>query len=528
MPYNFTKYILLILPLATFAQSKNKLIYSGSVQIETQVYRQDKILNPYGLLQKTGLNAYLNNTFSYHKFTLGLRFEAYQPALLGFPDKLKGTGLAHRYLSWKPGKWQLTAGHFYEQFGNGAIFRTQEQRLLGMDNALDGLRIKWRSKNLDFMVISGKQRLGFEHAAGLLSGAQFGLRLFNRTEYPQKKSWKIHSAIINKNEPYLGILKQVTPNVWAFDQGVSFSNETISADINWAHKSMDASQSNGFVIHPGNAIFINTAFNFSALSASFNLKRVDNMDFRSERGETLNQALINYIPNTTKQYAYRLLTLYPYVSQVNGEMGGQSDVYYTFKDGTSLSLNLAAMNNINKTYTKDKLDYSSRSFQFGDKVFYRNLNLELEKYNSNQAKTVLAIDFLRFNKEVIIGGPQEIVDAFTFIWDQQIVLSTKNTLRFETQHLWSKQDKGNWFMLLTEWTNLKGYGAFISDELNYHTFNNGTPLHYYQFGGSYSKNSIRLNIGYGRVREGLFCVGGICRIIPAHQGLNLSVFTSFP
>lgn len=66
------------------------------------------------------------------------------------------------------------------------------------------------------------------------------------------------------------------------------------------------------------------------------------MDFRSERGQTQNTAIINYIPNFTKIHTYRLLSLYPYASQVLGEIGGQAEVSKYLNSGSSFTLNLAA------------------------------------------------------------------------------------------------------------------------------------------------------------------------------------------
>ena len=35
----------------------------------------------------------------------------------------------------------VTVGNFYEQFGNGVLLRSYEARDLGLDNALDGMRL---------------------------------------------------------------------------------------------------------------------------------------------------------------------------------------------------------------------------------------------------------------------------------------------------------------------------------------------------------------------------------------------------
>jgi hypothetical protein len=43
----------------------------------------------------------------------------------------------------------------------------------------------------------------------------------------------------------------------------------------------------------------------------------------------------------------------------------------------------------------------------------------------------------------------------------------------------------------------------------------------------YIKGSTRFTVSYGRQRAGLFCVGGVCRFVPANNGLTLSFTQSF-
>ena len=52
-------------------------------------------------------------------------------------------------------------------------------------------------------------------------------------------------------------------------------------------------------------------------------------------------------------------------------------------------------------------------------------------------------------------------------------------------------------------------------------------IHYYNFGGSYSKGINRYTVNYGRQRGGLVCTGGICRYVPESTGLSFSITTSF-
>lgn len=68
------------------------------------------------------------------------------------------------------------------------------------------------------------------------------------------------------------------------------------------------------------------------------------------------------------------------------------------------------------------------------------------------------------------------------------------------------------------------YGNFYYDE-NYNGKN--YLLHYYQVGASFTHNSLRAQLSYGRNRAGYVCSGGVCRFQPAYTGVNLALTLSF-
>ena len=41
------------------------------------------------------------------------------------------------------------------------------------------------------------------------------------------------------------------------------------------------------------------------------------------------------------------------------------------------------------------------------------------------------------------------------------------------------------------------------------------------------KGANRFEIGYGKKREGIFCVGGVCKLVPSSSGFNLSISSNF-
>jgi len=518
---------LTLFSITAFTQSdstENHGYFSGSLHVEAQRYEEDENLRFQTLENRLGLNSYLQLNYQYKKFRIGVRGESYSPALIGYPSNLKGVGLASRFVSCQGKKWGAMLGNFYEQFGNGLILRAQEQRSLGMDTSIDGLKIAFTDAIYNFAVFSGKQRLGFGRTDGWLSGFDNSLVISNPAA---SYLLQLGGSIVNKKESYEGILTTIKPNVLAWSSRIDYAVNTFSVQAEYAQKSPDASPANRFITRLGRAFLLSSNWFIGNFTTTLQLKRMENMSFCSQRGEMLNNALTNYVPVGTKQQTYRLLTLYPYASQVLGEVGGQFDATYSFNNGSTLAFNASAMNGLKRYETNTDEGYTTKFFEIGEQKYYRNTSLEFDQQFTDSFHGTFVSDFTQFNREVILGGKPEIVSALTFIADGTWKLSKRHALRAELQYLSTKQDLGNWAMVLAEVSITPHYFFYVSDEINYGDSNFTDVQHYYNIGTAYSLNAHRILLSYGRVREGLLCVGGICRLIPAYKGLSLSVMSSF-
>lgn len=498
---------------------------TGSFQSDFQRYTNDNSLIYEQLESKIASNNYLTLQGQYRKFRAGVRYEAYLPPLLGYPFNLEGRGLVNKFITYQNEKITATIGNFYEQFGSGMILRTQEQRFLGMDTSLDGFQFKANpTKNYTVKLIGGKQRLGFKHADGLVIGLDNDFRFSKDSAINQ---WSGGLSFVNKNESYDGILTSVKPNVWAIGGRLNFQRNNFSFSTEYVTKSADATPANRYITRRGSGFLLSSNLDFEKLSLALNLKRIENFDFRSQRSETLNNALLSFIPATTKQHSYRLLTLYPYASQVMGEVGGQIDVVYSPNKTTTITSNFAALNALNKKTIEGEEGYTSNFFEIGKEKYYRDLNIEFEKKWSKKFKTNMVFVYLNYNKGQILGTYQEMVKSYTFIFDATLKFLKKKAFRFELQHLATKQDKGNWAMSLVEYSVSPKYFFYISDEINYGSFSFEKVKHYPNIGSAFSYKAHRFSVGYGRQREGLLCVGGICRLTPAYTGFSASLTSSF-
>ena len=106
-------------------------------------------------------------------------------------------------------------------------------------------------------------------------------------------------------------------------------------------------------------------------------------------------------------------------------------------------------------------------------------------------------------------------------------LQGEKTVRVELQNLSTKQDKQDWAQAMVEYTyNTNWFGAIL-DQYNYGNEISKERYHYYSATIGYTKNANRITLSYGKQRQGIFCVGGICRQVPASNGITLSVTSSF-
>jgi len=93
--------------------------------------------------------------------------------------------------------------------------------------------------------------------------------------------------------------------------------------------------------------------------------------------------------------------------------------------------------------------------------------------------------------------------------------------------MFTEQDKGDWAAAMLEYNIAPKWFFSVMDEYNYGNPEEDMKLHYYSVAFAFVKNVTRVSVSYGRQREGLLCVGGVCRQVPASNGLSLTFSSSF-
>lgn len=514
---------------------------SGDFQSEVHFYVNDSITDAPSVNEKAMLNSYLNLNYINGPLKAGVRFETYQGPLVGYDTRYKGSGFPYRYLSYSNQFLEITAGTFYEQFGSGLILRTYEDRNLGYDNSLDGIRIKATPyKGISIKGIWGNQRFFWEKSKGIIRGADAEISLNDLSNKLNSLKTKIIAGVcfVSKFQKDIDPKYILPENVAAFSGRLNITRGKISIQSEYAYKYNDPSTENKFIYKPGHAFIINTTYARKGLGIIVAAKRTDNMSFRTDRTATGNILNINYLPALAREQTYSMASMYPLSTQANGEVGIQGQIFYAIKKGsalggkygTTITLAYDRTNDIKKEKLPESsfMGYESDFFDIGSEIFYEASTIELRRKISKSFSGIFSFVNIIYNQEVLLGhiGEQTIYSKVA-IADLTWKLNDFNTIKYELQHLWTKQDKGNWAALQIEYSIAPKWFFNVGNQYNYGNNIKEKRIHYYNCGLGYVLGANRFTLSYGRQREGVICTGGICRNVPAYSGFGISIISSF-
>ena len=552
----FSIFICLLFSTTSFSQEKDLGSVSGNFQTISQYYNEDTLINAILPDHKMGLNSFANINYTRGNFNAGVRYESYLNPIEGYPTSFKGSGLGYRYVNWKNNDLDVTVGNFYEQYGSGLILRAYEERNLGIDNALDGVKIKYTPyKGIYLKAFTGKQRYIFEdgltNGNGLIRGFDGEINLnelLDSTFNESKLRITIGGSFVSKFNIDNKTPNFVMPkNVGSYGGRVGlrygkvrFSGEYIIKENDPYPDSQD--ERFNYIYKNGEGILLNLGYSTKGFAIDLSAKHNDNMLWRSTNvsvGPT--DLLIGYVPTLTKQHTYSLAsTLYPYATNARGEVAFQADVIYRIpkktklggKYGTVISLNYATAFAPKREYLNDmttsRKGYKTTPFSMTHSMFVQDFNVEIKrKFNKKLKASINYFNFVFDDRAILVAKNHELIFAQIFVLDITQKLNKKHSIRYEVQHLATQQDQGNWAFGQIEYTYGSHWSFAILDQYNYGNRDEVLQLHYLLGNIGYVTGPHRFSFQYGRQRAGIFCVGGVCRAVPASNGLTFTVTSSF-
>jgi len=532
--------LFIFLPFWGFGQFLNN--FYGSLESVGQYYVDDNKIANLGDIDFRS-NNYLNFRYIHKNLSVQIQLESYiEERILGYsPVFDKKIGLAALSLSYNFKKIEATVGSFHDQFGSGLLFRSWEDRALGLNNSLFGAQIKYYPQDkIEITAMAGKQRNGFELSEGSIFGLDFKVDVTNKFNFSL--------GYLNRYQKLENNPNNIPDHTNLYSARVNYFGNSFYGNLEYVYKGKDALVEFGNVIESrmftGNALLFNLGYFHKGFGIDATFRRLENMAMYTDReayGNIYNELVVNYLPALTKQHNLILSSIYVYQSQPQlnfippgkaGEIGQQIDMFYKFTNNnslagkfkTELALNYSSWYGLDAIFDFENLEYSAEYFSYGTK-YYSDLNFELRNEWSNNWSTTLTLIHQFYNKQFLESATGS---ASSDIIGLDLFYNWKGTKKFHLQleHLWNDDDKKNWAAALVEYHFYKNFSVYVSDLYNYGNEHPVERIHYYNFGGSFRKNKTRFSINYGRQRGGLLCVGGVCRFVPNANGLSfiLNVF----
>lgn len=502
-------------------------VISGSVESNNIVYFNDKALSTPAPDTHFGSNDYIKVDYAIDRFSAGIQVETYLPALQGYDIANYGSQfkvlIPMAYAQWQDKSYSVTVGNLFDQFGNGLIFRTFEDRQLGFNNTLLGARATANIGNyVAVKALYGRPRLYNNYKSCWTGGADLSLSLGDMFGM-QQGSLFVEGSYANRIDDQInnGASENVSMlNMYSARVNMDLAGVTLRTE--YAGKSADNSNNS----LPGKAIYGEIGYAAGGFSFTAMGRMLDRMGTPITAVGNGTGNTINYLPALTRQYTYMLANLEPYQVNVEGEVGGQVDLYYTYRSTTNRYRYWNFHANYSTYYTLRK----SQSKSGNHERLWQDINVDVERQWGKKLKTSFLYSFQEWNP--YHGYHHRTYVSNIFVADVQYKFNRKNSLRVEAQYLLSAEHEGDWVAGLVEFNLAPKWSFFVSDMYNLgRTDKNGvykgTKKNYYSVGGSFTIKRTRIQLSYGRNRAGYICSGGVCRYSPEYNGINLAVTASF-
>lgn len=525
-------FILILALIPTLLQAKDTVIVVGGIQhealvpvptIEEGYYLSNSYLD-LGVRwnRESGVSSQ-ESAIGFQSLELITRAELTQWPMLGYDPDFGGYGLSHLHVGATFDWGKITVGDLYGQFGSGMVLRLYEDRALGVDNALRGGKVEVTPyKGIYLTALGGKQRRywncyddgawGWNYKQDAVLGANLELGL--QEWIPQLQdagaNLTIAGSYVSKYQKADTILF-IDPSamqaymynlpkwVGAGSVRAQLQMKGWNAMVEYAYKANDPSILNDYSYNHGEALLMSLSYSQKGLAVLAQVKRSENMSFRSDRQANLIAGTINHMPPFAMQHTYMLTSLYPYSTDLTAnEWAFQGEVRYTWKRGTAMGGKYGTTLKLNASHIRGTSD---TWFGMSEEPYYTDVNLELNKKINKQWYIGAMAMYQTYNKRII--GKSGIARSGIGVVEAKYAMNKKVQMRAELQYLYSRQYEGQWIAALYElslWRQLVLSGQWMYNIGHAPDATNG---HYYTVAATYTHGAHRLMAGYTKTREDL-------------------------
>lgn len=548
-------FLLLYSVLGQAQTEEKKWNLSGNFQTKSQFFDRDDAIGANTIVyrkQKSSNESWLYTKLNYGDWNFSVRYDLFNNSpLLNPQGSYSNQGIGFYQISKDIESLNVSAGYFYDQFGSGTIFRSYEDRNIGIDYAVKGVRVKYNHKNKYFFkAFTGQQKGNINDRFGVyperIQGANAegdfkafkgklrilpGLAIVNRTL--DESTMNTVAAEINSYTPAQRF-DNPKYNTFAYSGyvGLNYGNFTFFGEYSGKTLDMIRDLSNTLKNSTGDVYYGTLSYGKyglgknkqMSLGANLQYKKIDKFDFRINPYANQLDGFLSYLPSITRANSYRLLARYTSVVQTLGDEAIQGDLSIGLNKKTKLNFNYSHVNSL--SFNGDSAGNPIKLFE----EFY----FQVEHVFSKKLKGKLGVQKIFYNQERYEIKPNvDNVQTLTPFGEITWKYTRKKSLRFEWQYLDTKQDLGGFINAVIEWNIAPKYSFSITDMVNHKPERYvGSPIpnkviHYPTIFASYTHHSTVLTLAYIKQVQGVNCTGGICRVEPAFSGVRATMSTNF-
>ncbi len=530
--------------------------FSGNLLLNYQKYlRDDKIGASTKVYQENSasIDAWLFMNYRIKGYNFTVRYDAFNNSpLLNPQGSYTDHGIGYWQASKQIDKLNITVGSFYDQFGQGILFRAYEQRQIGMDYAVQGVRLQYDfSPNWRLKGFSGNQKGNIDNRFGFAKQVVSGLNLEGQIDLDAKGKFgtlQVGASAVNRtlDRPEMDKLvaeinnydlsKRFIPkyNVYGFNGYFTYNigNFQWTTEANFKTEEAIRDLGNKLFLSGGKVIYTSLGWgtnnirmgkHMAGLSVNLQLRHIDKFPLRTSPNEILLNGMLSYLPSLTRMNTYRLLARYNAPAQELGENGIQGEIDFKPRKGTHISLNGSYVRSLKLNGIANK-----------DILLFREVYGEVIQNLNKKTKLKLGLQSIVYNQARYEQEPEfENVYTFTPFGELLFKMSKGKSLRLEFQYLHTKQDQGSFANFIAEMYLNSHWYVGAGDMVNVvpHRYPvmviANQVLHYPSFYTGYTKGNSIFTLSYIKQLQGVNCSGGVCRLEPAFSGVRFTVSTNF-
>jgi thiol-disulfide isomerase/thioredoxin len=432
---------------------------------------------------------WLDLSYTSGKFHYGALINTQQPSEEGVHDN----SLLHEFAQYDSDKYSVRAGHFYGMFGRGLLFSAYENRAIRVDSVLKGAIASGELYGLNTTVFRGTPTekdteidgLDFEYTLGKPATVGFS-----------KLSWDnewAQSSRLSGNIPHMS---------YYFEHGIKRSDT-------------DANYDNGKALYGGINI------NYGSFGLSVEGKDYENFII-IDRAD--GKIALNNGPSLTREHLYALPNRYPLNQNMDDELGAQFELSWDGPNCWSAVVNRSQILSHGEFNLTDL--FTDPTGDFGSQLKFEEFYAHIEKDEMGPFHWRVAFHNAKSEGKDLNAGIGELIwkknsiESWTFKGEQQFVELTSN----ENYDLGSFNQQ---FMML-EYGRAPHWA--VSGILELNDIHEDQLLFIQEKEGPFlasqisyvSDNGALFTLWAGKRQAGYLCAGGVCKVEPAFQGVELT------